>query len=300
MFAGVPREGIIMMPNVDTVYKVPLTVARDLGALLTKFSGIAREPDLAMWRRLAERDRTDYAREVRVGLVAKYIDNTDTYLSVIEALKSAAWSKKCEVAIKWINAETVQDSDFEGIDAVLVPGGFGSRGVDGKIAAADYAYRHKLPYLGICLGLQVAVIAAARRGGVAGAHSDEFEPGDQNVVYIIPVQEGRESTGGTLRLGDYVAKFTSKSLAARVYDAREATERHRHRYEVNLEFRDVIEHGGLVISGTSPDGRLVEFVEAPDHPYYIATQAHPEFRSRPMRAHPLFVGLIQAALAQHR
>lgn len=229
MFAGVPREGIIMMPNVDTVYRVPLTVARDLGELLTKFSGLDREPDLSMWRRLAERDHTDYAREVTVGLVVKYIDNTDTYLSVVEALKSAAWSQKCEVNIKWINAETVTDADFADVDAVLVPGGFGKRGVDGKIAAAEYAYNHQIPYLGICLGMQVAVIAAARRGGLELAHSDEFVPGDQNVVYIMPGQEGHESTGGTLRLGDYVAKFTTDSLAARVYQSDQATERHRHR-----------------------------------------------------------------------
>lgn len=299
MFTGVPREGIIMMPNVDTVYEVPLTVARDLGALLGTFSGIAREPDLAMWRRLAERDKTEYAREITVGLVAKYIDNTDTYLSIIEALKSAAWSQKCEVNIKWINAEKVSDADFADVDAVLVPGGFGARGVEGKIAAAEYAYRHKLPYLGICLGLQVAVIAAARRGGLRHAHSDEFVETKQNVIYIMPGQAGKESTGGTLRLGDYAATLAANSLAAKVYGASEVIERHRHRYEVNQAFREQIEQGGLTISGTSPDGALVEFIEATDHPYYIATQAHPEFRSRPMRAHPLFVGLAQAALARH-
>ena len=297
MFSGVPREGIIMMPNVDTVYKVPLTVARDLGTLLTKFSGIEQAPDLALWEKLARRDKTEYAREVTIGLVAKYIDNSDTYLSVTEALKAAVWSEKCEVTIKWINAETVKDSDFADVDGIIVPGGFGLRGVEGKVAAAGYALQHNLPYLGICLGLQVAVIAAARRGGLAQANSAEFdETTPENVVYIIDGQQGKESTGGTLRLGDYPAKLQAGSLAATTYGSGDVTERHRHRYEVNQAFLEDIASGGVSVSGTSPDGKLVEFIEAPTCDYFIATQAHPEFRSRPMRPHPLFVGLVQAAL----
>lgn len=296
MFSGVPREGIIMMPNVDTVYKVPLTVARDLGLMLTKFSGIDREPDLSVWEKLARRDKTEYAREVTIGLVAKYIDNSDTYLSVTEALKAAAWSQKCEVNIKWINAETVADADFDDVDGILVPGGFGTRGVEGKIAAADFALRTGKPYLGICLGLQAAVIAAARRGGMERAHSSECDPEtDQNVVYIMDGQQGKESTGGTLRLGDYQARLVPGSLTASLYGTDDVTERHRHRYEVNQQFNDAITRGGLQISGTSPDGRLVEFVEGAGGNFFVATQAHPEFRSRPMRPHPLFTGLLQAA-----
>lgn len=297
--SGVRPEGIIMMPNVDTVYEVPLTVARDLGSMLSEFTGVTTEPDLTRWENLATRDTADYAREVTVGLVAKYIDNTDTYLSVTEALKSAAWAENCEVNIRWINSETASDDDFAEVDAVLVPGGFGSRGVEGKIAAATYCLEHNKPYLGICLGMQTAVIAAARRGGVDGANSEEFGAGQgTNVIYLMDGQAGKESTGGTMRLGDYPAVLKEGSLAAKTYGTTEVTERHRHRYEVNQDFVQAIEQGGLVISGTSPDGRLVEFVESPRCDYFIATQAHPEFKSRPFRPHPLFDGLIRAAASR--
>jgi CTP synthase len=295
--SGVRPEGIIMMPNVDTVYEVPLTVARDLGSMLSEFTGATTEPDLTRWENLATRDTTDYAREVTVGLVAKYIDNTDTYLSVTEALKSAAWAENCEVNIWWINSETASDDDFAEVDAVLVPGGFGSRGVEGKIAAATYCLEHNKPYLGICLGMQTAVIAAARRGGVDGANSEEFGAGQgTNVIYLMDGQAGKESTGGTMRLGDYPAVLKEGSLVAKTYGTTEVTERHRHRYEVNQDFVQAIKQGGLVVSGTSPDGRLVEFVESPHCDYFIATQAHPEFKSRPFRPHPLFSGLIRAAV----
>ncbi len=297
--SGVRPEGIIMMPNVDTVYEVPLTVARDLGSMLSEFTGVTTEPDLTRWKNLATRDTTDYAREVTVGLVAKYIDNTDTYLSVTEALKSAAWAENCEVNIRWINSETASDDDFAKVDAVLVPGGFGSRGVEGKIAAAMYCLEHNKPYLGICLGMQTAVIAAARRGGVDGANSEEFGAGQgANVIYLMDGQAGKESTGGTMRLGDYPAVLKEGSLVAKTYGTTEVTERHRHRYEVNKDFAQAIEQGGLVISGTSPDGRLVEFVESPHCDYFIATQAHPEFKSRPFRPHPLFSGLVRAAASR--
>lgn len=297
--SGVRPEGIIMMPNVNTVYEVPLTVARDLGPMLSEFTGVTTEPDLTRWENLATRDMTDYAREVTVGLVAKYIDNTDTYLSVTEALKSAAWAENCEVNIRWINSETASDDDFAEVDAVLVPGGFGSRGVEGKIAAATYCLEHNKPYLGICLGMQTAVIAAARRGGVDSANSEEFGAGQgTNVIYLMDGQAGKESTGGTMRLGDYPAVLKEGSLAAKTYGTTEVTERHRHRYEVNQDFVQAIKQGGLVISGTSPDGRLVEFVESPRCDYFIATQAHPEFKSRPFRPHPLFDGLIRTAASR--
>lgn len=296
--SGVRSEGIVMMPNVDTVYEVPITVARDLGALLSEFTGNTAEPDLKKWKRLAERDTTEYSREITIGLVAKYIDNSDTYLSVTEAIKSAAWAQKSEVNIKWINAETATDEDFAGVDGLIVPGGFGVRGAEGKIAAARYCLESGKPYLGLCLGLQVAVIAAARLGGVANASSEEFGTGkDSNVIYIMEGQAGKESTGGTMRLGDYPARLENGSLIAELYGADTITERHRHRYEVNKKFVPQIEKGGLVISGTSPDGKLVEFIEAGRHPYFVATQAHPEFRSRPFTPHPLFVGLVAAALA---
>lgn len=295
--SGIRNEGIVMMPNVDTVYEVPLTVYRDLGKLLGEFTNNSVEPDLRRWQHLAKRDTSEYAKRVTVGLVAKYIDNSDTYLSVTEALKSAAWANKSEISIKWINAETANEADFDSVDAIVVPGGFGSRGVEGKIAAAKYCLMKDKPYLGICLGMQVAVIAAARLGGLANANSEEFgADSDNNVVYIMDGQQGKESTGGTMRLGDYVANLKPGSVISKTYDATEVVERHRHRYEVNQKFIQEIERGGLIVSGTSPDGKLVEFVEAPDHRYFVATQAHPEFKSRPFRSHPLFFGLIRSIL----
>ena len=295
-FGGIPREGVMMMPNCRTVYEVPLTVARDLDKKLSEFTGVAKKPKLDAWRELVEHDTEGYARTVTIGLVAKYLDNTDTYLSVVEALKRAAWAEKREVDIRWIDAEKATDKDFAGVDGLLVPGGFGVRGIEGKIAAAKYALEHNVPYLGICLGLQVAVIAAARRSGLVDANSTEFdEKTSSNVVYIMPGQEGKQSTGGTLRLGDFPAKLRKGSRVNDVYGTTKVIERHRHRYEVNQKYLGDIEKGGVVVSGTSPDGKLVEFVEAPACDYFVATQAHPEFRSRPMRPHPLFSGLIRAA-----
>ena len=295
--SGVRREGIIMMPNVSTVYEVPLTVARDLGQLLDEFSENSNQPDLDRWKHLARRDNTEYPHEISVGLIAKYTDNSDTYLSVTEALKSAAWANNSEIRIDWISAEAATAEDFERVDAILVPGGFGERGVEGKISAAEYCLEHNKPYLGICLGLQAAVIAAARRGGLRYANSEEFGADQEaNVVYIMDGQQGKQSTGGTMRLGDYTAQLKDGSLVAKTYNATEVVERHRHRYEVNQKFTQEIEKGGLVVSGTSPDGKLVEFVDAPACDYFVATQAHPEFKSRPFRSHPLFDGLIKSIL----
>ena len=235
-------------------------------------------------------------QEVKIGLVAKYIDNTDTYLSVTEALKAAAWKVGVKLNTIWIDAEKATEADFASVDGIVVPGGFGIRGIEGKIAAGKYCLEHDKPYLGLCLGLQTAVIAAARRGGVKNANSEEFDaPANANVVYIMEGQRGKESTGGTMRLGDYPAKLVKGSKIAGLYGTEKVVERHRHRYEVNQKFLKEIEKGGLVVAGTSPDGKLVEFVEAPDCKYFVATQAHPEFRSRPYRAHPLFEGLIRAA-----
>lgn len=297
--SGVRREGIIMMPNVNTVYDVPLTVARDLGDMLSQFTGNYNQPDLKDWRRLAERDEKEYAREVTIGIVGKYIDNSDTYISVVEALKSAAWTLKSEVKIKMINAERATGADFEAVDGIVVPGGFGERGVEGKIKAADYCLNYNKPYLGLCLGMQTAVIAAARKGGLKKANSEEFEAeSNQNVIYIMDNQRGKQSTGGTMRLGNYPAKLAPDSLTAKVYESTEVVERHRHRYEVNKKFLAEIEKGGLVVSGTSPNGRLVEFVEAPKSDFFIGTQAHPEFKSRPFRPHPLFTGLVRAILTK--
>jgi len=297
LFGGVSEASVLMMPNVDSVFRIPQMVAgSSLMKLLDNFTGHITEPQLDAWKSLIEKQQSEKNKVIKIGLIAKYMDNEDTYLSVIEALKAAAWQEGVKLDIVWINAETAGDTDFADVDGVLVPGGFGERGIEGKIAAADYALEHKLPYLGICLGLQVAVIASARRAGLNDANSTEFDAAtSHNVVYIMDGQQGLESTGGTLRLGDYPAKLLEGSLAAKTYSASDVTERHRHRYEVNQAFRADIEKGGLVLSGFSPDGKLVEYVEAREHPYFLATQAHPEFRSRPLRPHPLFVGLIRAA-----
>jgi len=297
MFGGVPEDNVLMMPNVSSVFLIPERIATSsIMPLLERFTGNTVQPDLSPWQDLAKRQATNFPHNVTIGLVAKYLDNEDTYLSVLEALKSASWSEGVNLSVKWINAETATDEDFASVDGLLVPGGFGSRGIEGKIAAARFALETGKPYLGICLGLQVAVIAAARRAGIADANSSEFDADtEHNVVYIMDGQQGKESTGGTLRLGDYPARLSEGSLAEKLYSTQDVTERHRHRYEVNQAYRDDIIRGGLTISGTSPDGKLVEYVEGVDDNFFIATQAHPEFRSRPLRAHPLFVGLINAS-----
>lgn len=297
LFGGVPEDNVLLMPNVDSVFRIPEKIAEStLMPLLERFTNNQKAPDLTDWNALVSRQLAEKQQSIRIGLVAKYLDNEDTYISVLEALKAAAWAEDANLTVKWINAETANEEDFAAVDGLLVPGGFGLRGIEGKIAAADYALEHDVPYFGICLGLQVAVIAAARRAGLEGANSTEFDPKTpHNVVYIMDGQAGKESTGGTLRLGDYPATLREPSLARTLYGEQHIIERHRHRYEVNQAYTDAIAKGGLTISGTSPDGKLVEFVEAKDSLYFIATQAHPEFRSRPMRPHPLFSGLIRAA-----
>lgn len=299
LFGGVSDQSVLMMPNVDSVFRIPSIIAGSgLMARLQTFTGATTEPDLGEWNELIKKQQLKKSKKVRIGLVAKYMDNEDTYISVLEALKAAAWQEEVDLDIVWINAEKASAAEFRTVDSLLVPGGFGERGIAGKIAAATYALEHKVPYLGICLGLQVAVIAAARRAGLSDAHSSEFDPKtNHDVVYIMDGQQGKESTGGTLRLGDYVAKLEKGSVIATTYGTTEVTERHRHRYEVNQAFKTDIEKGGLSVSGTSPDGKLVEFVEAADHHYFVATQAHPEFRSRPTSPHPMFVGLIRASVS---
>lgn len=296
-FSGIPEDSVILLSNAHTVYEVPLTVyASGIGPVLERFTGNTEKPDLSKWRALAESQETRFPQTVKIGMVAKYLDNEDTYISVLEALKAAAWQEKVNLEVEWVSAEEANEHDLKELDGILVPGGFGKRGVEGKVAAAAYALEHNKPYLGICLGLQVAVVAAARKAGLKDANSTEFEPDtEQNVVYIMEGQAGKESTGGTLRLGDYPAKLKDGSKVAELYGSEDVIERHRHRYEVNQKFTEEIKKGGLEISGTSPDGKLVEFVEAKDHLYFVATQAHPEFKSRPSRPHPLFVGLIKAA-----
>ena len=296
LFGGIPEENVLLMENIDTVYRIPILMENTgIHRILSDFSGVQTKPDLSGWKKVVDCLTNIPERTVTVGLVAKYIDNEDTYISVLEALKSAAWQEKVNLNIKWINAEKATAADFDSVEALLVPGGFGARGTEGKISAAKYALENNIPYLGLCLGLQVAVIASARKAGLIDANSTEFDPSTKHdVVYIMEDQMGKESTGGTLRLGNQPAKLIKGTLTEKTYGSDDIIERHRHRYEVNQKFINEINKGGLIISGTSPDGKLVEFIEAPGNDYFVATQAHPEFRSRPTRPHPLFVGLIKA------
>jgi len=258
----------------------------------------AKKPNLKQWIQLNTTISEDWSQSVKIGIVAKYLDNEDTYFSVIEALRASCWSQKINLEFDWVNAEKVEKESvrvLEKYDGILVPGGFGVRGVEGMIMAADYCLETGKSYLGLCLGLQVAVIASARRGGLKDATSAEIRPSSKkSVIYIMSDQKGKEETGGTMRLGEYKASLVSKSKVAGLYKNTKITERHRHRYEVNLKFRKQIEKGGLVISGQSPDGTLVEFIEARNHKFFVATQAHPEFKSRPTSPHPLFVGFIKS------
>lgn len=300
LFGGVPEKRVVVLPNADTVLRVPLTLhEKGIDTEVMKILGLkGKQPNLEPWKDIVKKATNDKKHFARVGIVAKYLDNEDTYISVLEALKAAAWHEGIELSYDWVSAEELEkkgDTQLKKYDGLVVPGGFGTRGVEGKILAAKFALEKKKPYLGLCLGLQVAVIAAARRGGELDATSGELNAAaPHQVVYIMEDQKGKEATGGTMRLGDYPAKLVKGSKVAKLYGATDIVERHRHRYEVNRGYEDQIERGGLLITGQSPDGTLVEFIEGKDHPFFVATQAHPEFRSRPTRPHPLFVGFIKA------
>lgn len=297
-FSGIDKDAVLNLPDIESVYDVPFNVLKSgVLEILNKFVGTDNEPDMARWKEFSRLREKKWAKTVRVGLVAKYVGNEDAYICVTEALKAAAAWEKVNLEIEWINAEEATKADFAKVDGLVVPGGFGARGAEGKIRAAKYALEHDTPYLGLCLGMQMACVAAARRGGIEQANSEEFgadEEAQNNVIYLMDGQKGKESTGGTMRLGDYPAKLVKGSKVAKIYGAENVTERHRHRYEVNQKFLPEIEKGGLVVAGTSPDGRLVEFVEGPQNKFFVATQAHPEFRSRPLSVHPLFREFMKA------
>lgn len=301
LFGGVPVEAVAILENAKTVYQVPLTLEQ-YGIdqlLLDNLQLEAPKADMVVWQELVARATTKQKETVRIGIVAKYLDNEDTYFSVIESLKAAAWQEGVNLEYTWVSAEDIEKNGVAELgqyDGLLVPGGFGSRGVEGMVAAADFALDSKKPYLGICLGLQAAVVAAVRRGGVREAISAEVDPSaEHKAIYIMADQVGKEATGGTMRLGDYPCQLLDGTLAYTLFGTKEIIERHRHRYEVNRTYEKEFNAGGVIVSGQSPDGTLVEMIEAPDHPYFIATQAHPEFRSRPFKPHPLFSGLIKAA-----
>lgn len=295
-FSGIPDEAVLNLPDIDSVYDVPFNVLKSgVLEILNDFVGDDKEPDMSAWEEFSKKRAQKNARTVKVGLVAKYVGNEDTYICVTEALKAAAAWNDVNLDLCWINAEKVDEKTLAEVDGLVVPGGFGNRGVEGKIAAANYALDHDVPYLGLCLGMQVACIASARRAGLTQANSEEFDKETkENVIYLMDGQEGKESTGGSMRLGDFPAKLVKGSKTAKIYGKTNIVERHRHRYEVNQKFLKEIEKGGVVVSGTSPDGKLVEFVEAPGKKFFVGTQAHPELKSRPLRVHPLFMEFVKS------
>lgn len=306
LFTGVAPEAIALLPNAPSIYEVPLTL-EDTGiadVLCKELDLPAAKPDLKEWRAVVSRATDKTARTVTVGIVAKYLDNSDTYMSVFEALKAAGWANNAQVDIKWIDAEKLEnlsDADFteqiEKVDGIVVPGGFGSRGVEGKIRAAIYSLDHKKPYLGLCYGLHMMVVAAARRAGLKDANTTEVDAATEHPVIDTMVdQKGLENTGGTMRLGNYDCHFTADSLAAKLYGSQDIVERHRHRYEANNQYVDQYESWGIKPVGKNPTQNLVEVIEGVDHPFLMASQYHPEFKSRPNRAHPMFSGFVAALL----
>ena len=302
LFCGVAEDAIALLPNASSIYEVPLTL-EDTGiadVICDKLDLKAKKPDLKTWRAVVKRATSNHKNKVTVGVVAKYMDNTDTYMSVFEALRSAALWNDVDLKIRWIDSEKLKnDKDikkaFTNIDGIVVPGGFGSRGLEGKIKSAQFALNQKLPYLGLCLGLQMAVVAAARNAGLKDATSAEMDPkGKELLINTMSGQEGKENTGGTMRLGNYPCVIEKGSLAAKLYGTTNIIERHRHRYECSNDYIDQYESWGIRAVGNSPDGRLVEMIEGIDHPFFLASQFHPEFLSRPNRQHPMFAGFIVA------
>lgn len=302
LFSGVDREAIVLLPNAQTIYEVPLTLeAKGIDTVLADRLGLVKtKSDMKEWRELVDLATATHQKKVRVGVIAKYLGNQDTYMSVFEAIRSASWYQGVDVELIWVDAERLTDDKsvdiaLKGMDGIVVPGGFGVRGVEGKVMSAQYALKNKLPYLGLCLGMQVSVIAAARNAGLADANSKEFnDKSSHQVISTMDGQDGKENTGGTMRLGNYDCKLAKDSLAHSLYGETLIAERHRHRYECNNQYRDDYESWGIVASGTSPDGNLVEIIEAVDHPFFLASQFHPEYKSRPNRPHPMFSGFVKA------
>lgn len=314
LMCDVEEEAVVAACDAPSIYDIPRVLhAEGLDAYVVRRLNLGfRDVNWTQWDSLLEKVHRP-THQVRVGLVGKYIDLPDAYLSVTEALRAGGFAVDAKVDIQWIPSDSCATADgaaaaLSELDAICVPGGFGIRGIEGKVGALKYARENKIPTLGLCLGLQCMVIEYARNIlGISDASSSEFDSSTLNPVIAtmseqLEVIAGDKDMGGSMRLGSYPARLKSESLVSRLYGATDITERHRHRYEVNNRYRDQLESNGLVISGTSPDEKLVEFLELPvsSHPFYLATQAHPEFKSRPAQAHPLFKGLIAAALNHQR
>ena len=305
LFCNVLNGNVLQNLDVDYLYEAPLAMEKEkLAQVVLKTLQLpCPDPDLSDWIDMVNTLR-NLKRSVRIALVGKYISLHDAYLSVVEALKHGGIANQTEVVIDWIDSEELNKDNVDEMlkdeDGILVPGGFGSRGIDGKILAVNYARTHKIPYLGLCLGMQLAIVEYARNVvGYNDAHSIELDPNTMHpVIALMPDQNGITDIGGTLRLGAYPCHLKEGTIARDLYGTGDISERHRHRYEVNNDYRDELVKAGLVLSGLSPDGNIVEMVELPRevHPFFVATQAHPEFKSRPNRPHPLFRGFVKAAL----
>ena len=297
-FCNVDRDCVIENLTLDTLYEAPLYLeqAHFSEIVLKKLHLSAPEPDLREWREMVERMKHPQSA-VTVALVGKYTQLHDAYLSIVEALRHAGYARGVSVRIRWIDSETFSPADLDGIDGILVPGGFGSRGIEGMIDAAHTARTRALPYFGICLGMQILCIEYARNVlGWADANSGEFDPESAHkVIDFMPGQSDEVDKGGTLRLGSYPCIVQPGTTLNRCYALDAIAERHRHRYELNNEFRQRLSDAGLTFSGVSPDGRLVEAAELSGMPFYVGVQYHPEFLSRPNKPHPLFLGFIEAA-----
>jgi CTP synthase len=304
-FCDVPEECVITAQDAKSIYEVPLMMEQEGLAeqTINLLQLEHRQPDLHQWQTLVNRLYSP-SHKVDIALVGKYVRLNDAYLSVVEALRHAAIAIGCDLNLHWINSEDLESGNIEnylkGVNGIVVPGGFGIRGVDGKIAAIQYAKNHKIPFLGLCLGMQCAVIEWARNTAqLENANSAEFDPNTPNpVINLLPEQQDVVDLGGTMRLGLYPCRVNPDTLAFKLYQQEVIYERHRHRYEFNNAYRNLFLESGYAVSGTSPDGRLVEMIELPSHPFFIASQFHPEFQSRPSAPHPLFQGFVQAASTQ--
>ena len=306
LFCNVPSDHVLQNLDVEYLYEAPLAMEKEhLAQVVCDCLKLdCPDPDLEDWKAMVNALRHP-TKEVNIALVGKYIQLHDAYISVVEALKHGGIAQHATVNIKWVDSELLNNSNVEEVlgdmDGILVPGGFGDRGIEGKITAIEFARIRKIPFLGLCLGMQLSVVEFARHVvGYNDAHSIELDPNTTHpVIALLPEQDGIEDIGGTLRLGSYPCVLDKSSLAYKLYGEETIHERHRHRYEFNNDYRKVLTENGMMLSGISPDGRIVEMVELPDHPFFIGTQAHPELKSRPNRPHPLFRGFVEAAVAKH-
>jgi CTP synthase len=303
LFGDVERRAVINVPDARSIYEVPLLLEdTGLGDYIVEMLGVeAGPPDLGSWRDMVARIRASKP-EVRIAVVGKYVEMPDAYISVTESLRHAAVNCGVELSIHWVNSEQLEEagSELDGVDGIVVPGGFGHRGIEGKVLASRFARQHGVPYLGLCLGMQCAVIDIAREAlDAPDANSTEFNAFTSvPVIDLLPEQRDIENKGGTMRLGVYPCKLLAGTRAAAAYGEALVYERHRHRFEFNNHYRDRLAEVGMVFSGTSPNGRLVEIIELRDHPFFVGSQFHPEFRSRPNRPHPLFRDFMRAAAAR--